>query len=138
MNKEISSKCLAARAKFCEIEAAYYVKCYTIEQYSVIENIELCTMFYSDELEAEDFSDDESADDNRLPTTLRGNIIAASHLRSVVDDNRLLLDIRAPTSIKTQYTFSRDALEWLQPSAFHAMSYICCARRVNFRACCDA
>ena len=53
-------------------------------------------MFCSDELEAEDFPDDDSADDNRLPvtTTLQGNIIVTSHLRSVVDDNKLLLDIQ--------------------------------------------
>ena len=38
-----------AQSKFCEIENAHYVKCYTIEQYSVMENIELCTMFCSDE-----------------------------------------------------------------------------------------
>ena len=88
----------SARAKFSEIESAYYVKCYTIEEYSVTENIELCTMFCSEELEAEDFSDDddESADHTKLPVTtvLRGNIIATSHLRRVVDDNKLLLDIR--------------------------------------------
>ena len=61
-----------------------------------MENIELCTMFCSDELEPEDFSDDDSADDNSMPATtvLRGNIIATSHLRSVVDDSKLLLDIR--------------------------------------------
>ena len=63
-----------------------------------MEDIELCTMFCStsDELEAEDFSDDESANDNSLPvtTTLRGNIIVTSHVRSVVDDNKLLLDIK--------------------------------------------
>lgn len=53
-------------------------------------------MFCSDELEAEDFLDDESADGNSMPvtTTLGGNIIATSHLRSLVDDNKLLLDIR--------------------------------------------
>ena len=86
----------SVRSKFCEIESAYYVKCYTIEQYSVMENTELCTMFCSDELEAEDFLDDESADDNSMPvtTTLGGKFIVTSHLRSVVDDNKLLLDIR--------------------------------------------
>ena len=87
-----------ARAKICEIESAHYVQCYIIERYSVMEDIELCTMFCStsDELEAEDFSDDESADDISLPvtTTLRGNIIVTSHLRSVVDDNKLVLDIQ--------------------------------------------
>lgn len=64
----------------------YYVKCYTIAQYSVMENIELCTKFCSDELEAEDFSDDDSADDNSMPVTtvLRGNIIATTHLRSEI------------------------------------------------------
>lgn len=67
-----------------------------MEQYSVMENIELCTMFCSDELRAEDFLDDESADHNNLPVTatLRGDIIVTSHLRSVVDDNKLLLDIQ--------------------------------------------
>ena len=52
-------------------------------------------MFCSDELEAEDFLDDESANDNSVivTTTLGGNIIATSHLRSVVDDNKLLLDV---------------------------------------------
>lgn len=86
----------SARSKFCEIESAYYVQCYIIEQYSVMENVELCTMFCSDELEAEDFFDDESADDNSMlvTTVLGGNIIATSHLRSVVGDNKLLLDIR--------------------------------------------
>ena len=85
-----------ARAKFCEIENAHYVKCYTIEQYSVMENIELCTMFCSDELEAEDFSDEEHADHINLPVnaTLRGNIIVTSHLRSVVGDHKLLLDMQ--------------------------------------------
>ena len=87
-----------ARAKICEIDSAHYVQCYIIERYSVMEDIELCTMFCStsDELEAEDFSDDESADDNSLPvtTTLRDNIIVTSHLRSVDDDNKLLLDIQ--------------------------------------------
>ena len=88
----------SARSKFSEIESAYYVKCYTIEEYSVMENIELCTMFCSDELEAEDFSndDDDNADDKSMPVTtvLRGNIIATSHLRRMVDDSKLLLDIR--------------------------------------------
>ena len=89
----------SARAKFSEIESAYYVKCYTIEEYSVMENIELCTMFCSDELEAEDFDDDdESPGDNSSPVTtvLRGNIIATSHLRSMIDDSKLLLDIKKP------------------------------------------
>ena len=91
----------SARSKFSEIESAYYVKRYTIEEYSVMESIELCTMFCSDELEleAEDFSDDDDdddADDKCMPVTtvLRGNIIATSHLRRVVDDSKLLLDIR--------------------------------------------
>ena len=44
----------------------------------------------------------------------------------------------APTSLKTQYTFSRDALVWARLGTFHAISCTCCARRANFRACCDA
>ena len=90
----------SARSKFSEIESAYYVKCHTIEEYPVMENIELRTLFYSDELEAEDFSDDDDEDespgDNSLPVTtvLRGNIIATSHLRSMIDDSKLLLDIK--------------------------------------------
>ena len=86
----------SAQSKFSEIESAYYAKCYTVEEYSVMESIELCTMFCSDELEAEDFSDDDDADDKSMPVTtvLRGNIIATSHLRRVVDDSKLLLDIR--------------------------------------------
>ena len=85
-----------ARSKFREIENAHYVKCYIIEQYSVTEEIELCTLFCNDELEAEDFSNDESADDTNLPVTatLQGNSILTSHLRSVVDGNKLLLDIQ--------------------------------------------
>ena len=85
----------SARSKFCDLQDAHYVRCYIIEQYSVKEDIELCTMFCSDELGPEDFSD-ESAEDNSLPvtTTLRGNIIVTSHLRSLVDDNKLLLDIQ--------------------------------------------
>ena len=86
----------SARSKFCDLQNAHYVKCYIIEQYSVTEDIELCTLFCNDELEAEDFSNDESADDTNLPVTatLQGNSILTSHLRSVVDGNKLLLDIQ--------------------------------------------
>ena len=61
-----------------------------------MEDIELCTLFCNDELEEEDFSDDESADHANLPVTtvLRGKIIVTSHLRSVVGDNKLLLDMQ--------------------------------------------
>ena len=69
--------------------------CSIIEQYFVIENIELCTMFCSDKLRAEDTFDD-STDESHLPVTatLRGKIIVTSHLRSMVDDSKLLLDIK--------------------------------------------
>ena len=93
-----------------------------MEQYSVMENIELCTMFCSDELRAEDFLDDESADHNNLPVaaTLRGDIIVTSHLRSVVDDNKLLL-LERHISMGT-------------PEHLHAISYICCVwRYIGFR-----
>ena len=86
----------SARWKFCDLQNAHYMKCHIIEQYSVMENIELCTMFCTDELQAEDFFEDESADHTNLPVTalLRGNIIVTSHVCSVVDDSKLLLDIQ--------------------------------------------
>ena len=39
---------------------------------------------------------DDSADETNLPVTatLRGNIIVTSHLRSIIDDSKLLLDIK--------------------------------------------
>lgn len=85
----------SARSKFCDLQNAHYVTCYIIEQYFVTENVELCTTFCFDELRAEDFFDDESADVTNLPVTatLQGNTIVTSHLRSVVDGNKLLLDI---------------------------------------------
>ena len=69
--------------------------CNIIEQYFVVENIELYSMFCSDKLRAEDTFDD-SADKNQLPVTatLRGKIIVTSHLRSMIDDSKLLLDIK--------------------------------------------
>ncbi len=53
-------------------------------------------MYCSDELRAEDFFGDESADHTNLPVTatLRGNIIVTSHLRSVIDDSKLLLNMQ--------------------------------------------
>lgn len=53
-------------------------------------------MFCTDELQAKDFFEDESADHTNLPVTalLRGNIIVTSHVCSVVDDSKLLLDIQ--------------------------------------------
>ena len=86
----------SARSKLCDLQNAHYVKCCIIEQYSVMENVELCTILCFDELRAEHFFDDESADDTNLPVTatLQGNTILTSHLRSVVDGNKLLLDIQ--------------------------------------------
>ena len=60
-----------------------------------MEIIELCSTFCSDKLRAEDTFDD-SADETNLPVTatLRGKIIVTSHLRSIIDDSKLLLDIK--------------------------------------------
>ena len=86
----------SAQSKFCDLQNTYYVKCCIIERYSVVENIELCTMFCSDELRAEDLFDDESADHTSLPATatLRGNIMVTSYVHNVVGNNKLLLDIK--------------------------------------------
>ena len=84
---------LRARSKFCDWQKVYYVKSVIIEQYAVLE--ELCTMFCGDELSVE-ASDDESDDhlDSSATAPLQGNIIVTSYVRSVVGDDKLLLDIR--------------------------------------------
>ena len=86
---------------------------------------------------AEDFFHDESADHTSLPViaTLLDNIIVTSHVRSVVDDNKLFLDVQnsmARTSLTTQYSFLQDKVVWPRPSTFHAISCTCYGRRVNF------
>ena len=85
----------SARSRFCDLQNAHHVECCIIEQYFVKENIELCTVFCSGKLCAEDSFDD-SADEAHLPLSaaLRGKIIVTSHLRSMIDDSKLLLDIK--------------------------------------------
>ncbi len=88
----------SARSRFCDLRNVYYVKCGIIEQYLVINDVELCTctLFCGDELREEETSDDESAGHSNSPinATLRGSIIVTSHVRSVVGDNKLLLDVK--------------------------------------------
>jgi len=85
-----------ARPIICDLRNVYYVRCRIIEQYPALENIELCTMFCNDELREEEISGDESADhtNSTAYATLRGHIIVTSHVRSVIDDSKLLLDIK--------------------------------------------
>ena len=132
----------SAMSRFCDLQNAFHVDCNIIEQYSVMENIELCTIFCSDKLRAEDTFDD-SADETYLPVTatLRGKIIVTSHLRSMIDDSKLLLDIKklygSDFFDDAVHLFER-RISMATSETFHAISYTCCARRVNFRACCDA
>ena len=85
----------SAMSRFCDLQNAFHVDCNIIEQYFVMENVELRTMFCSDKLRAEDTFDD-SADESNLPVTatLRGKIIVTSQLRSMIGDSKLLLDIK--------------------------------------------
>ena len=85
----------SAMSRFCDLQNVFHVDCNTIEQYVVMENIELRTMFCSDKPRAEDTFDD-SADESSLPVTatLRGKIIVTSQLRSMIGDSKLLLDIK--------------------------------------------
>ncbi len=85
----------SARSRFCDLQNAFHVEYCIIEQYFVMENTELCTMFCSDRLGAEDTFDDSAGETNSPATaTLRGKIIVTSHLRSMIDDSKLLLDIK--------------------------------------------
>ena len=84
-----------ARSKFCDLQKVYYVNSRIVEQYAVLEDIELCTMFCGDELSVE-ACDDESDDHLDISATapFQGNIIVTAYVCSVVRDDTLLLDIR--------------------------------------------
>ena len=58
----------SARSRFCDLQNVHNVECCVIEQYFVKENVELCTVFCSDKLCAEDTFDN-SADEAHLPVS---------------------------------------------------------------------
>lgn len=87
---------LRARSRFCNLQKVDYVKSRIIEQYAVLEDVELCTIFWGDELSVEESSADESGDRFDISATapLQGKLIVTSYVRSVVGDDKLLLDIK--------------------------------------------